>query len=239
MRILILLLVLCSACFAQTTKILGVSDLQNYWPFEDLSGGSTTARFGGVNGTVTGTTLVQGVLGNCLSFNGTTDKVDCGTTVRPAANQAFSVSVWFNITTLGATLPCIFGNTAAGGTGLRLGVLHSNSDKLQFVVFKDGTNFRRADAGVSTTAGVWHFCVGTWDGSSVASLYLDGAKTSNSLTSGTVNSIAYSLNAFIGCSGTLPDNPFPGKIDDFKYYNHAMTQSEVNYLYYAGRRGIK
>lgn len=234
MKALIIFLALITSTWCQTTKVISFADLQNYWPFEDLSGGTTAARFGGINGTVTGATLVTGILGKALSFNGTSDLATFSTAFRPAVSQQWSVSFWFKPSVVDSTLRVIFNNfNAVTNIGIALDITSAN--KLGCLVASSVGNTRRADSTAAITQGVWHHAVGTWDGSATPQCYLDSVAGSIGFSQGTVGTISYTETMTAGRFANQAVDFFGGLLDDIKCYNHAMNQSEVNYLFYSRR----
>lgn len=231
---LLFLLFFCSALQAQTTKIVNLASLQFYWPFEDNTGTTATAKYGGTNGTLTGgTAWAEGLLGHCVSLDGTNDYVTFGTAFQPAVTQAFSIACWVKPTVLDVTTRNIISSTA-GGTGWFLGAANA-ADQMTFKI-TDAVNFKQAVSAAVLTTGNWYYVVATWDGSATASVYLDTVKTSNTSSSGTVGAIVYA--GITTDVGRWSNNTrfWGGLVDDLKCYYHALSQSEVNYQFYSKRR---
>lgn len=234
MKHLLLLFALSLPCFAQTTRVIGFADLQNYWPFEDSNAGSTAARFGGTNGTINGATLSTGLLGNCFSFNGSSQYITCGATFQPVVAQAWSISCWFFPTQSFGTIQEIVEHAGVGGAnGYQMSI--DASGKLRGRLNSSGGNFREGACATTVTLNAWHFSVITWDGSNVMSGYLDTVVGSNTSVGAAVGAISYSGNFSVGRYENGTSLYYGGKVDDVKCYNHAMTQSEVNYLFYCRR----
>lgn len=237
MKHLLIFMVLSLSVQAQTTKIIGSADIQHYWPFEEGTGTTTNDRIsGGTNGTITGATWTTGVIGKALTFNGSSQYVTFGTTFRPANTQPFSVSCWFTNTNVNSTQQIIFGNiVTATSAGIDFGINASNKFIFYFAsTFASG--YREGISTATVTQGGWHFGVGTWDGSAKATVYLDGVANANSTVVGTVTAITYANNTTIGRNDGGANQYWTGQVDDFKCYNHEMTNSEVSYLFYCGRQ---
>lgn len=242
MKYLLLFLALLAPCRAQTCMIMapsGTVDLQYWWPFEDLSAGSTTAKFGGVNGTVTGATLVAGLLGNCLAFNGSSQYLTAGTAFRPAFNQAWMISCWIFPTDVGATnLHTIFDTfDFTSDTGILFRVGNSTTAQLQVIFATGASKNRQAYSVSSVTANTWHHVIAAWDGSANATVYLDSVGHSNDVINGTPASFAYVASTTIGRWSFNGTGYYQGNIDNIMCSNHYPTQTEVNYLYRFGRDG--
>lgn len=236
MRHLLLLLAFALTASAQTTKVIGVADLQYYWPFEEGTGTTTADRGSGAHtGTLTNTTWTTGLLGRALSFNGTSSKVDVGAIGRAANTQPFSVSFWCT-SAADSTNRYAVSTLSAITVGWVVNI--SGTNKAVFNFFSTAANSRVAASSATLVSGAWNHVVGVWDGSNAASVYLNTVGATNTSSTGTITSPVYTVNMTIGSNsaGTLW---WSGIIDDVKYYNHAMTQSEVNYLFYAGRQGSR
>lgn len=240
MKSLVLLLVICCAAHAQTTKIINPSSLQDWWPMEEGSGSTVSDRgLVGDTGTVSNTSWATGVIGRCLSFNASSSFLDFPTAAQPAYNQPFSIVIWFNITTVSATRRVLFNNyESVGQAGYYLSM--ESSMKLNFRFGSNATNFRRAETAATIIQQVWHMAVGVWDGSSTATVYMDGIGTSNNhSTGGTVASFAYSFSTTLGKNSYGPSHWWFGRLDEPRYFNRAMTAAEVQYLYFCGRQGVE
>jgi hypothetical protein len=204
---------------------------------EDGSGTTVTDRVasGAQNGTITGATWTNGVLGKCLAFNGTSQYVTFGTTFRPASSQAWSVSCWIFDTAVDSTFRKIFCNqTTTTNAGIMLQVSSANKLNMQFG--DTAGNLRAALSAATITANVWHHAVATWDGSATGTVYLDGVGHSNDTVTGTVGVVTYANNTTLGRYDPAAVQYWSGDIDDFKCYYHAMTSGEVNYLFRCGRQ---
>lgn len=65
--------------------------------------------------------------------------------------------------------------------------------------------------------------------------YLDTVVGSNTTSGGITGPITYTGNYSVGRYENGTSLYYGGSVDDMKCYFHAMTQSEVNYLFYCRR----
>lgn len=189
----------------------------------------------GNNGTVTGALYTNGKGSPGLWFDGTDDKVDCGTgsSINFVLANPFTACAWIN-NSLGSD-DIIVGNSW-GGPGWHLRVTSTN--KIRFIlVGSGGTTYRYVDSTSSLTAG-WHHVAGTWDGSSVIKVYIDGVDVSNTQqTAGSLTSITSTNPVTIGLSEASA--AFSGRIDDVRIYNTALDSTSIANIYAEPRSGVR
>lgn len=238
MKHILLVLALCCPALAQTTAVIGFSDLQNWWPMEDGSGSTVTARVGANNGTITGATWAPGILGGCLSFNGTSQYATFSTSFQPAVTQPWSMSCWFYPThSFGQIQEIVEHAGTLGEHGYQMAI--ETNGKFKCRLNSSGGNFSEGTCATVMSLNAWHFGVVTWDGSNTATAYLDTLAGSNTSTGGPVGAITYSGNFSVGRYENGATLYYGGKVDDLKCYYHKMTQGEVNYLFYARRQQVQ
>ena len=87
------------------------------------------------------------------------------------------------------------------------------------------------NSGVSITDGKWHLIGITYDGN-ILKTWVDGINqntcTISLNTVGNNNLIGYPNE--IGTYGVTTDHRFKGALDEFRFYNRVLTQSEITYL---------
>ncbi len=190
---------------------------------------SSNNNNGYYNGRATSTAKVPGKIGQGLSFNGTSDSVIAPDTASLDTSN-MSVSLWFNADRVNT-----FGRLVGrwGNNDLIFLIDTTNTGELYYEIDTDGVLFGECGA-VNTTdaflvAKTWYHVVLTNDGTT-SKIYLNGTK----------------LNADDPCTGPASGNSrfhvggdlgeyFPGKIDEVRYYNRALTAAEIKQLYLIGR----
>ena len=212
---------------------LTISGLAGYWK---LDGNALDISGNGNNGTITGAVFVPGVIGQALSFSSSTDIVDCGTsdTLLPAGSPV-SISLWIYLNTaspLGNQRYLVHRGIFAGaGGGLYIGP--GNGIGMDFDA--SGVPTERDTVDNVITPFTWTHVVMTWDGGVSGSgvhFYINGIEPSytNVFGSGTVSSNS-GATFHIGGFPSLPNDHFPGFIDEVRDYDHVLSQSEITALY--------
>ena len=209
--------------------------LIGYWPLNEKSGTKAYDHSGNENhGTLNGgvTRGATGLLGDtAYSFDGGDDYVstsEIGKSVNARTGVAFSA--WFNLDSTGGIQTLVsqnFANAAwlweVDGGSLRAVYISSNSNPSFF-----------GNSSLSTDT--WHHYVCSYDGETVT-IYLDGIKDGASSSSAPMdrNKNAHS----IGYRTWNSDRHLDGKISELRIYDRPLTQSEIQYLYSVGKRGLQ
>jgi len=81
------------------------------------------------------------------------------------------------------------------------------------------------------TNGVWHFVVATYDGNSLRT-YSDGIQISQTAKAGAI--VTSQIDLAISKNSAYEGYFFYGILDDIRIYNRALSQSEIQALYYEG-----
>ena len=224
--------------------------LKGYWSFngQDLSGTTAYDRSGANNtGTLTnGPTAAIGKLGQALSFDGTDDYVNAGSSAILDDLATLTVSAWIKPTTSGEGNFGRIADKTAASTGWIFYMCADpgqancvSSNKL--AVYRD---FSTTDGfWLSTTAltlGVWQHIAVTYDSSSASNdpiFYINGSAVGTTevgtAPAGTaVSDAAQSL--------TIGNNPtaartFNGSIDEVRLYSRILSATEIAALYNSGR----
>ncbi len=211
------------------------SGLIGYW---SLNGADVTDKVydrsgsnqnGYYNGRATSTAKVAGKIGQGMSFNGSTDSV----IVPDSASldtSTFSVSLWMNADNFNA-----YGRLVGrwGNTDLIWVIDASDTGELYYEIDTDGVLFGECGANVTSdallTPKTWYHVVLTYDGTT-SRIYRNGTK----------------LNADDPCAGPSTGTArlhfggdageyFQGKLDEIRYYNRALSASEIKQLYLMGK----
>jgi hypothetical protein len=165
-----------------------------------------------------------------LLFDGSNDHATAtvGANLKPAR---LSCGAWFRIPS-GAVSGGILCH-GGGGYRLYVGTIGaggtSANDKLSLSVY-NGSAFGTATSANSVEDSLWHFGLGTFDGSNVR-LYLDGVLQATTALTGSMTSLGnnFTLGADQGGSTAR----FTGEIDDGMVFNYALSDSQVVELFKA------
>jgi hypothetical protein len=190
----------------------------------------------GNHGTIYGATRVTGKIGQALSFNGTSDYVDCGNGASLNFGIGdFTIEAWIKTTTdvdggiftkkSGAYIDVGNGITIIkdSAVGLRLGI-------------GDGTvgSAYWLDRDSYATNQWIHIAVVVDRIHSIVYRYKNGVKGSEVGTSAITGSLNTAETAKIGKSNDVPWGPFDGLIDDIRVYTRILLQAEITAHYNSG-----
>jgi len=170
---------------------------------------------------VSGPFIVYSVAANALSFDGTNDFVNLGSTTNFPNTSAFTIEAWVNR------------DAAAGGmvvskyNGSIVGQFQLYVNSNGTVSFIREVNPWSIVSTITIPEGKWSHIAATYNGTTM-NLYING-QLAGSLVSGSVGTTAASTNVLIGASyySNSPNNFFKGKIDEVRIWSLARSQSEV------------
>jgi hypothetical protein len=209
-----------------------------YFPFEtaDISLSAATK----VGDLATGTYVYNGTL-----VNGATIAVDAGSRVSGkgylslvAASNQYMTPSSFVIGTKGFTYSCWFRSNGSGNLASIFEFSNSftdrfapviSADKLFMLLMKGGNGGYNAVTSFSVNDNVWRHIVFIATGTSASVIYLNGVL----YTLGAGGSFYPSAGASTNYIGNNPRGQpfFNGGIDDFRFFNRALTSTEVSALY--------
>ncbi len=211
-------------------------NLLGWWKFEENTLTNASDSSGNnYYGTITSNAMWSAThqMGSyALSFNGTSQEGHAGITpVSPAT--VITVSAWVYPTT-------------TAGTHSIAGTWNDNSGNFKtYLLWQSATHFAfsiaHTNAGATITitgstaitASTWYFVTGTFDGTNL-NLYVNGSSdataVSNSGVIATNSKPFYIGDAPKGAAHTY----FTGNLDDVRFYNRALTSTEVTALYNSG-----
>jgi len=195
------------------------------------SGGTNTGTLYGMSQS---TSPAVGKIGQAFSFVPASGTVieKASASGLPQGNSAFSVSAWFNYSTL-----------AAGNYVTAWGLIGSNKVNWLGVNRVSGTTGKVCHAfygndlcgnTVTLSKNTWYHVVVTYN-STTRKIYLNGVQDASANPS-SVPAVSGSV-LDIGMN-TDYDWPFTGKIDEVRIYGRELSQSEVTELYQQGQMKI-
>lgn len=173
---------------------------------------------------------VPGKLGSSCDFDGTDDYVNVGNTSAYYFNgtEPFSISVWFNIDDTGGYL---VGRHDSGVLGnWRFWV---ESSKLKG--YREKNPYSAITGDTTIVANTWNQGVFVYDGTNMK-LYLNGKQDATPLASGDITANQANVEVLIGAkkASGVPNNFFPGKIDQVQIFNYARTPAQIAWDYNRG-----
>jgi hypothetical protein len=216
--------------FDMTVKNKLAENIVGEWSFDEGSGTTainSTDYGSALNGTITGATYQASsncISNSCLSF-GVTSYVDCVNNESSRLGSTGTVSIWFKPTTAFSGAQALQKHLMRGGPSYFY--FSSSSSKLHYFL-ADGIVNVGSDSGSWDTN--WHNVTVTSDGA-ILKMYIDSI-----VQQSTANAIG--INFFINDSANLRighiSNSFPGKLDEVRIYNAALTISQIQEQYRAG-----
>jgi hypothetical protein len=160
--------------------------------------------------------------GTALSFDGTTNSVNCGNAAGLNITGAITIEAWINANTWRTNYEdgTIVGkDNGTAGYVLRCG----NNGRLDFNFHNDPDNHEVLSEPIMST-GVWTHVAGVSDGSTF-SIYINGKLARQQANSGPIGVSSQSL--LIGNSPGYPTRFFDGKIDEVRIWNVARTAAQI------------
>jgi len=212
-----------------TTYPIPQDGLRGYWPFNgDINDESGNNLVGVTSGDVT---FVPDRFGNpdgALRFGGAQLDYMHVPNFGAPINGILSYAAWVKVEAFNDAWPNIsfivgVDHGPSGFGMLRFGDAGIEPNRLQLV----GGSARAASPDVYQTD-TWYFMTGTFDGAT-ARMYVDGVLVASQPATG----LSINANLFIGngLSGGGGLRALKGTIDDVLFYDRALTQEEIQFLY--------
>jgi len=187
-------------------------------------------------GAQTGLPRITGDTANAV-FNGTNAMTVNNPVFR---SNSFSIATWFKITgtTPFHTLASVrIQNTGAPYNSYNLNIGTSTSNKLTFFFSTSLGNDIQVQNTATTSANVWTHAVVTCDynntiDSTVVKMYVNNTLAAQTKVKSQITYTASNNPLVLGSVTGAPNgNSLYGNLDNFMYYNRALTASEINNIY--------
>lgn len=225
--------------------------LVGWWTFDGknvVSGVALDSSGNGNNGNLiniaSSTFYAAGKIGQGFRFDGTDDYVDAGAFTDNM--ETLTVSAWIYRTGNCYGIAGSFWRhiVSKGGDFQSAFRFATDTCQIQFYWIYSGTSVdSRSSASDTIPLNVWKHVAATYDvnGDRKARLYIDGEEVSyasQTASTGTRQDNS-AVNLYIGNATTGGTRFFPGKIDDVRIYNRALSANEIMQLYNSGKVIIK
>jgi hypothetical protein len=221
------------------------SSLVSHWQFDEGTGSAAFDSWGSNDGTITGASWVNGLIGDALDFDGSGDYVNVGNDDSleiDITNSNVTISAWIYPKVLDNYEPVFVADDYDGAYYGYMLMITPNGKV--WLTYGDGTgvdlNSRKTKTGTtSLQTDTWYHVVGVIRGGTDMSIFINGLDDGGEY-SGNGGEVSYSsASASIGRVrfGTL-DNEFNGSLDDVMVFNRALTEGEVRLLPVLLKRGI-
>lgn len=204
-----------------------VSGMVGKWGLDEATG---TYAYDGTGNNYTGTLYNAPThatstceVGNCLSFDGSTQYVDMpgfsGMTAFARGTLAFWVypTRWSNYDNMAG-----FQSAATNVNAIRI---ENSSGKVRAIFGNASGSYTDVLSKDTLTTDAWHHVALTWDSaSSTATLYLDGSVGTSTITTWPSSYATFRIgNAYLG-------RYFQGRMDDVRVYNRELSADEVHQI---------
>jgi hypothetical protein len=206
------------------------SNLEAYWDLKETGTTIYDKSTNTNNGSATGTSSVDAVIGNGRSFNGSSDYISVPTNASLNITGDLTVETWIypddSLSTANAnrwlekgdSYFLMEGNGGVVGTGIT------------FLVKYNNVNYY-VDSGVTHSAGQWYHVVGVHDDSAnLLRLYINGTQVNTTSFTGTIDNDNLALRIGSDDSGLY----FDGMMDEVAIYSTALSPTEIEARYEAG-----
>ncbi len=207
--------------------------LKHYYKFDEQDGASTIAdsKDTSASGMVKGSARIY--KGKLLIADNAGDAeiaaVEISSPMLEQGQKQLTVSAWVYRTAYTENCPLFgFGSGAEklGFFDLEAGAFQSKFEVRNSTVDKSEKKFGGQYNGFIDSSG-WHHIALTVDSSDIATLYVNGIKIGTAAMDGYELANLIGNKNYIGWNGDSSYNTFDGYIDDFKVYNIAMMEEEV------------
>ena len=211
-------------CLIKMSKMQSISNqyLTHYWP---LSSDNMLDQIGTADMNMVPISFTLDRFGNpnsSLALNGDWTYVPPGFYFD---SLEFSISVWVYPQQVGSWSRIIdFGNGPAADNIL-LGLSEGSSLQPVFQIFSGSNSLFLAKSSVTLALNQWQILVATFNGNN-ARIYINGTLTSDTFRSYNLTKIQRT-NCFIGKSNWIADQYSWSYIDDLRFYNKSLTQTEI------------
>jgi hypothetical protein len=157
-------------------------------------------------------------------FNGTSDQINCGTSIAPAA---ITLSIWFNASTLTPAYQTLFGRDRQAVTNSFWQIHIKSTGHLAYYV-RGGVGSINIDPGTgAVSTGAWHHVALTYDSTNGLKGYLDGVADGTAAANGALNSTFVSEQLQIGNDTAVAGRFFGGQLADAAIWNVSLSALEI------------
>lgn len=214
--------------------------LVGHWQLDETSGTTAGDASGNllngsmIGGLDAGTDSVDGKVSTSLLFDGVADGIQVSNSASLENFTSLTLSAWVYPTAVGQSNGSRVISKSDGGNGDNYLLGYGNADQAWMRIETDGDVQQNLNSSTTLPLNQWTHIVGTWDGQNMR-LYENGVEVSTSpqAKSGVLDADGTALT--IGTHATTPtDRRFPGRIDDARVYNRALSRAEVIALYKLG-----
>jgi len=208
-----------------------VTGLIGHWPFDSITTGTTPDTSGNANdGTVVGSTLSAGKIGNALTFGTGTQYVNLGHGSATQAGNNFTLSAWVY-----PTLDSIRGVILSfRGTGNQASAPQFEVGKgnagAQCLLISSVGHFDYQSANFVITLNSWQLVAFSKIDATHQKGYVNGVPVATAIDA-PITYADSTQDKLVGVQSTTPANPFSGLIDDLRIYSPHLSDADILTLF--------
>ncbi|QEL25118.1 PKD domain-containing protein [Bosea sp. F3-2] len=202
------------------------------YAFDEVSGTAAADASGhGISGTLTnGPTFAAGKYGNAVALDGVNDFVNLGNPTALQFTGSMTVSAWVYVSSFPSDDAAVVSKRTSGESGYQLDITKDTGPRT--IGFKLTTNSGGAMFRYGATPlqlNTWYHIAGVYNATNqTLDVYLNGTLDNGQLTGTVSNSQQNSTaNVNIGRRAGNAGFEFPGRIDDVRIADHALTQAQI------------
>ncbi|MDE2312266.1 MAG: DUF2341 domain-containing protein [Patescibacteria group bacterium] len=169
-------------------------------------------------------TAAAGQIDGAASFSSTKITYPDSAALNPTS--ALTISAWFKKTATGTNQSLVFKGDGSTNSNSAYDLVFNSSDQLRFEV--SSTTWQTAQDPAAVSDSLWHYAVGTYNGSAV-SLYVDGVFVASSTASSAINNDNNSLA--VGGNAVGGPNYYGGLVDELRVSNTSRSADWISTEY--------
>ncbi|HET9656234.1 MAG TPA: LamG domain-containing protein [Kineosporiaceae bacterium] len=211
-----------------------------YWKLNDAAGSVCADSSGGGHDLsyVGSTSIASGLLGTDLAagdssaiFSGTGQYATAAAASWQDSATAYSVEVWFAVSSLAANRVIVGQDSTSAGTNRRFQLTARNTGAFEIDFMAGSTIGQILTPAGYIVAGQTYHAVATYDGANIV-LYINGDQVASIAYTGNLNTTTVTTPLQIGAVNS--GSPFAGQIEKVALYGSTLTAARVRAHYAVG-----
>jgi glucose/arabinose dehydrogenase len=202
------------------------------YAFNEVSGATTADASGhGIVGTLTnGPTFTTGRYGNAVALDGVNDYVNLGSPSALQFTGSLTASAWVYVSSFPSDDAAVVSKRSSGEVGYQLDITKDTGSRTIGFKLTNSAGQPMFRYGATTLQlNTWYHIAGVYNAvNQTLDVYLNGALDNGQLVGAVTNTQQNSTaNVNIGRRASGTGFEFPGRIDDVRIADHALTQAQI------------